>query len=175
MEGLLIKPVLNGRYPPHCFGGVSSITLRTCAVLVLGGVGWGARLNNTQMHAGRGACTQQSTHQRCAVIHHAPARLCPFRKCTFHSGVAYKYIFFLFLGGRSLACGRASLASDSRRKKKLLELRAPAAATGLVPPRPTRQRQTREADLRPAFTKTQTRATCQDKNINGEKRGTNFI
>lgn len=38
MEGLLIKPVLNGRYPPHCFGGVSSITLRTCAGLVLGGV-----------------------------------------------------------------------------------------------------------------------------------------
>lgn len=131
MEGLLIKPVLNGRYPPHCFGGVSSITIRTCAVLVPGGGGGGG--GPDLITPSRGACTQQNTHQRCAVIHHAPARFCPFRKCTFHSGVAYKYIFFFVLGGRSLACGRASLASDSRREEKLPELRAPAAATGLVP------------------------------------------
>lgn len=61
------------------------------------------------------------------------------------------------------------------REKELPELRAPAAATGLVPTRPTRQRQTRKADLRPAFTKTQTGAACRHKNINGEKRGTNVI
>lgn len=99
----------------------------------------------------------------------------PFSKMYF-SLWSHIQIYLLFvLGGRSLACGCASLASDSRREKKLPEFRAPAATTGLVPARPRRQRQTREADLRPAFTKTQTGAVCQDKNINGEKRGSNFI
>lgn len=67
----------------------------------------------------------------------------PFSKMYF-SLLSRIQIYLLFvLGGRSLACGRASLASDSRREEKLPELRAPAAATGLVPTRPTRQRQTR--------------------------------